>query len=123
MTHSADQAIRTRYPIPARVRPESIAVKDARSIQRILVNAGLRCEVTTHVGVNGGQDRPVFLGCTAAEVVAAAQQLHSLDGVSWLKIVKAEQVIGGVDGHGETFHAFTSPLLVWAPLRTEPDDG
>lgn len=115
--HSAEQTIRTRYPLPARVQPEKISWRDARSLQRILVNAGIQCEITTHVGIGGASDRPMFLGCSAAEVVAAARLLPSLP-VNWLKVVKAEQQM--IAGAAETFHAFTSPMLVWAPLKTNP---
>lgn len=113
MAHSAEQTIRTRYPLPNRTLPERISWKEARSVQRILVNAGIRCDLATHVGIGGGEDRPMFLGCTAAEVVAAARLLPALR-VNWLKVVKAEQLILG----SETAHAFTSPMLVWVPLKT-----
>lgn len=119
MTHSAAQTIRTRYPVPPRVGPDLISWKDARSIQRLLTNAGVRCDLTTHVGIDGGSDRPMFLGCTAAEVVAAAAIAVPSCKVNWLKVVKAEQVITGAGDNHESFTAFTSPLLVWAPLKTE----
>lgn len=122
------ETVPTRYPIPPRVRPEELSWAQARCIQRALVNAGIPCRVTNHDGhgvppaAAGG--RPLFLGCTAAEVVAAASRIPSIR-VNWLKVVKAEHLIGlkmmdsGVPGAPDACLGFTSPLLVWAPLATE----
>lgn len=108
MAHSAEQTIATRYPLPDRTLPEKITPLQARAIQRALTNAGVKCQITTHVGIGGGTDRPMFLGCTAAEVVAAGSRLPSLR-LNWLKVVKGEQTF--CDPH---FRAFSSMMLVWA---------